>query len=132
MEDQADGLVQSIQSLVASIRGEESMTTIRTHVSAIASIVTNVSSSTEHLITRPDTNPVLRQRAGTSIETLEYQRSRLVGATAEGEGAADLGQLRAVANQLPPIAFEIARETKELVQRLDSTDHDDAENDDFR
>ncbi len=108
------------------------MTTIRTHVSAIASIVTNVSSSTEHLITRPDTNSALRQRAGTSIETLEYQRSRLVGAAAESEGAADLGQLRSVANQLPPIAFEIARETKELVQRLDSTDHDDTEHDDFR
>ncbi|KAL4783159.1 hypothetical protein BJX76DRAFT_264233 [Aspergillus varians] len=132
VEDQADGLVQSIQSLVASIRGEESITTIRTHVSAIASIVTNVSSSTEHLITRPETSPALRQRAGTSIETLEYQRSRLVGAAAEGEGATDFAQLRTFTNQLPPIAFEIARETKELVQRLDSTDHDNAEDDDFR
>ncbi|RDW93916.1 putative cell polarity protein [Aspergillus mulundensis] len=132
VEDQADGLVQSIQSLVASIRGEESMTTIRTHVSAIASIVTNVASSTDHLITKPDTNQALRQRAGASIETLEYQRSRLVGAAAEGEGAADPEQLRTFTNQLPPIAFEIARETKELVQRLDMTDHGDAEDDDFR
>ncbi|KAL4911791.1 hypothetical protein BDW62DRAFT_196226 [Aspergillus aurantiobrunneus] len=132
VEDQADGLVQSIQSLVASIRGEESMTTIRTHVSAIASIVTNVSSSTEHLIAKPETSPILRQRAGTSIETLEYQRSRLVGAAAEGEGATGPAQLRAFTNQLPPIAFEIARETKELVQRLDSINHDDAEDDDFR
>ncbi|KAL4754209.1 hypothetical protein BDW72DRAFT_166962 [Aspergillus terricola var. indicus] len=132
VEDQADGLVQSIQSLVASIRGEESMTTIRTHVSAIASIVTNVSSSTEHLISRPETNPALRQRAGASIETLEYQRSRLVSAAAEGEGASDAGQLRVFTNQLPPIAFEIARETKDLVQRLDSTDHGEAEDDDFR
>ncbi|KAL4979674.1 cell polarity protein [Aspergillus desertorum] len=132
VEDQADGLVQSIQSLVASIRGEGSMTTIRTHVSAIASIVTSVSSSTEHLINRPETDPALRQRAGASIETLEYQRSRLVSAAAEGEGATDPGQFRFLTNQLPPIAFEIARETKDLVQRLDPTDHSVAENDDFR
>ncbi|KAL2864183.1 putative cell polarity protein [Aspergillus lucknowensis] len=132
VEDQADGLVQSIQSLVASIRGEEAITTIRTHVSAIASIVTNVSSSTDHYIQKPSTNPALRQRAGTSIETLEYQRSRLVGAAAEGEGATDSAQSRAFINQLPPIAFELARETKELVQRLESTDHDDPEADDFR
>ncbi|KAL5341259.1 hypothetical protein BJX70DRAFT_359259 [Aspergillus crustosus] len=132
VEDQADGLVQSIQSLVASIRGEESMTTIRTHVSAIASIVTNVSSSTEHFISKPETNPVLQQRAGKSIEVLEYQRSRLVGAAAEGEGATDAAELRAFTNQLPPIAFEIARETRELGQRLDATDHDDDDADDFR
>ncbi|KAL4998810.1 hypothetical protein BDV10DRAFT_64278 [Aspergillus recurvatus] len=132
VEDQADGLVQSIQSLVASIRGEESMTTIRTHVSAIASIVTSVSSSTEHLINRPQTDPALRQRVGASIETLEYQRSRLVSAAAEGEGATDPRQLRVFTNQLPPIAFEIARETKDLVQRLDSTDPGEAEDDDFR
>ncbi|KAL4811012.1 hypothetical protein BDV18DRAFT_128397 [Aspergillus unguis] len=132
VEDQADGLVQSIQSLVASIRGEESMTAVRTHVSAIASIVTNVSASTEHLVTKPETNPVLRQRAGTSIETLEYQRSRLVGAAAQGEQASDPGELRTYTNQLPPIAFEIARETKELVHRLDIADHDVGGDDDFR
>ncbi|KAL4869288.1 hypothetical protein BDV12DRAFT_86064 [Aspergillus spectabilis] len=132
VEDQADGLVQSIQSLVACIRGEESMTTIRTHVSAIASIVTNVSSSTEHFISKPETDPVLRHRAGKSIEVLEYQRSRLVGAAAEGEGASDAAELRAFTNQLPPIAFEIARETRELGERLDATDHDDDEADDFR
>ncbi|KAL2803161.1 hypothetical protein BJX63DRAFT_437222 [Aspergillus granulosus] len=132
VEDQADGLVQTIQSLVASIRGEEPITTIRTHVSAIASIVTNVSSSTEHYIHKPDTTPVFRQRVGASIETLEYQRSRLVGAAAEGEGASDLAESRTFITQLPPIAFELARKTRELVQQLDSVDDDDTEVDDFR
>ncbi|PTU25029.1 hypothetical protein P175DRAFT_0498134 [Aspergillus ochraceoroseus IBT 24754] len=132
VEDQADGLVQSIQALVASIRSEEGMTTIRTHVSAIASIVTNVSSSTEHSIHKPEADPTLRQRAGVTIETLEYHRSRLVGTAAEGEGVSDPEQIRAFTNQLPPIAFEIARELKELVQRLEATDYDDPEMDDFR
>jgi hypothetical protein len=133
VEDQADGLVQSIQYLVASIRGEEPITTIRTHVSAIASIVTNVSQSTEHYIHKPETNPALRQRVGTSIfETLEHQRSRLVGAAAEGEGASDPAESRTFITQLPPIAFELARKTRELVQQLDTIDDDATEVDDFR
>ncbi|KAL3465493.1 hypothetical protein BJX64DRAFT_55217 [Aspergillus heterothallicus] len=131
VEDQSDGLVQSIQSLVASIRGEEPITTIRTHVSAIASIVTNVSSFTEHYIHKPDTNPILRQRAGASIENLEYQRSRLVGTAAESESASDPAESRTFITQLPPIAFELARKTRELVQQLDTLD-DAAEGDDFR
>jgi hypothetical protein len=132
VEDQADGLVQSIQSLVASIRGEEPITTIRTHVSAIASIVTNVSQSTEHYIHKPETNPALRQRVGTSVETLEHQRSRLVNAAAEGEGASDPAESRTFITQLPPIAFELARKTRELVQQLDTIDDDATEADDFR
>ncbi|KAJ0419258.1 hypothetical protein BJY00DRAFT_164983 [Aspergillus carlsbadensis] len=132
VEDQADGLVQSIQYLVASIRGEEPITTIRTHVSAIASIVTNVSQSTEHYINKPDTNAARRQHVGTSIETLEHQRSRLVGAAAEGEGSSDPAESRSFITQLPPIAFELARKTRELVQQLDTMDEDNTEVDDFR
>lgn len=131
VEDQTDGLVQSIQALVASIRGEEGLTTIRTHVSAISSVVTNVVASTEHFIHKPGTSPVLMDRAGSTIETLDYHRSRLLKAAAEGEGLSYDEVFNTVTNKLPPIAFEIARVTKELVQRLDPGHEDDAE-DDFR
>ncbi|THC87611.1 hypothetical protein EYZ11_012942 [Aspergillus tanneri] len=131
VEDQTDGLVQSIQALVASIRGEEGLTTIRTHVSAISSVVTNVVSSAEHFIHKPDISPVLMDRAGSIIETLDYHRGRLLKTAAEGKGASYDEIFHNVTNKLPPIAFEIARVTKELVQRLDRTDYDDTE-DDFR
>ncbi|KAK1148979.1 component of the polarisome [Aspergillus melleus] len=131
VEDQTDGLVQSIQALVASIRGEEGLTTIRTHVSAISSVVTNVVASTEHFIHKPGTSPVLMDRAGSTIETLDYHRSRLLKAAAEGEGLSYDEVFNTVTNKLPPIAFEIARVTKELVQRFDPGHEDDAE-DDFR
>ncbi|PIG89684.1 cell polarity protein [Aspergillus arachidicola] len=131
VEDQTEGLVQSIQALVASIRAEDGLTTIRTHVSAISSIVTNVSSSTEHFIHKPEANPVLRQRAGPIIEKLDQYRARLMGTATEGEEATSTEQVQDIINKLPPIAFEIARETKELVQRLDPVDQEESE-DDFR
>lgn len=129
VEDQTEGLVQSIQALVASIRAEDGLTTIRTHVSAISSIVTNVSSSTEHFIHKPEANPVLQQRAGPIIEKLDQHRARLMGTATDGEEATSAEQVRDITNKLPPIAFEIARETKELVQRLDPGDQDESEDD---
>ncbi|KNG87983.1 cell polarity protein [Aspergillus nomiae NRRL 13137] len=131
VEDQTEGLVQSIQALVASIRAEDGLTTIRTHISAISSIVTNVSSSTEHFIHKPEANPALRQRTGPIIEKLDQHRTRLMGTATEGEEATSAEQVRDATNKLPPIAFEIARETKELVQRLDPVDQEESE-DDFR
>ncbi|KAF7164945.1 hypothetical protein CNMCM6106_001302 [Aspergillus hiratsukae] len=131
IEDQTDGLVQSIQSLVASIRAEDGLTTIRTHVSAIASIVSNVSSSTEHFISKSNSSPVVRERSGPILQTLDLHRAHLLETTAEGDDAVNIAELREVTKKLPPIAFEIARETKELVHRLDLTDENDSE-DDFR
>ncbi|KAG2411886.1 hypothetical protein HFD88_009442 [Aspergillus terreus] len=130
LEDQTDGLLQSIQALVASIRGEEGLTAIRAHVSAIASVVTHVSSSADHFIHRPETSPALRERAAPLLHALDGQKARLTNTAAEGETASDADHLRSVTNKLPPIAFEIARETKELVQRFDTVNYDSE--DDFR
>ncbi|KAF7159334.1 hypothetical protein CNMCM5623_004648 [Aspergillus felis] len=131
IEDQTDGLVQSIQALVASVRAEDVLTTINTHVSAISSIVSNVSSSTEHFINKSNAGPVLRERSGPILQTLNLHRTRLLETTAEGEDAVNIAEHREVIKKLPPLAFEIARETKELVHRLDLTDDNDSE-DDFR
>lgn len=127
VEDQTEGLVQSIQALVSSIRAEEDLSMIRTHISAISSVVTNVASSTEHLIHKPDVNPTLRERSGPIVQTLEYHRGRLTDATAEGDSVSSAEELHAITNKLPPIAFEIARETKELVQRLNPAQYDEDE-----
>jgi hypothetical protein len=37
-----------------------------------------------------------------------------------------------VTNQLPPIAFEIARETKELVHRIEQIEFDGGQDESFR
>lgn len=130
VEDQTDGMVQSIQSLVASIRAEEGMNTVETHVSAIANVVANVVSSTEHLIHERNSDATLRERSEPIVQALDEWRGRLTRTAGEGHNASSPEQLRDVTNQLPPIAFEIARQTKELAQCLESLAHDDG--DDFR
>lgn len=123
-------MVQSIQSLVASIRAEEGMNTIETHVSAIANVVANVVTSTEHLIHDRSDDTALRERSEPVVQALDQCRGRLMGTSAEGHDVSSHEQLREITNQLPPIAFEIARQTKELVQRFESLTHGDE--DDFR
>lgn len=123
-------MVQSIQSLVASIRAEQGLQTVETHVSAIGDVVTNVLSATEQLIRDRSGDVALRERSEPITQALSDCRGRLMGTAAEGHNAASPDQLREVTNQLPPIAFEMARQTKELVQRLESLSHEDE--DDFR
>jgi predicted nuclease with TOPRIM domain len=131
LEDQTEGLVQSIQALVSSIRAGDDITTIRNHISTISGVVGNVVSSTENSLSKPDINPALRERLGSVVQTLANCRNRLSTTGAEGEDISNPAQLRDVTSKLPPIAFEIARETKELVQRIDQLEFDDGD-DDFR
>ncbi|CAG8925157.1 unnamed protein product [Penicillium salamii] len=129
VEDQTDGMVQSIQSLVASIRAEDKLPTVQTHVSAILGVLANVVGATEHLIHERSADIVLREASEPAILALDQCRSRLETTINEGDDAMTAEELREVTNKLPPIAFEIARQTKDLVQRLEATS---AEEDDFR
>ncbi|ODH45262.1 hypothetical protein ACO22_00258 [Paracoccidioides brasiliensis] len=163
LEEQTDGVVQSIQALVSSIRAEpDDMSAIRVHIDAISSVVSRIISMTEnamaqeqlkqqkHPSTSNDDNNNsssssssgssdnsssdngsssgsnsssssnnLRDRAGPIIRNLSCCRDRLAKEGALGGKAMSVVEVRDVMGKLLPIAFEIARETKELVQRLD-------------
>ncbi|KAJ5684344.1 uncharacterized protein N7477_000689 [Penicillium maclennaniae] len=131
VEDQTDGLVQSIQSLVASIRSEQGMNIVQTHISTISGVVANVVTSTENLIHERSGDIALREKSEPIIQSLDECRGRLMNTAAAGQDVTAPEQLREVTNQLPPIAFEIARQTKELVQRLETLAQG-ADEDDFR
>ncbi|OQD87090.1 hypothetical protein PENANT_c006G08958 [Penicillium antarcticum] len=131
VENQTDGMVQSIQALVASIRAGDKLHTVQTHVNDISGVVANVVNYTQRLMHERSGDVALRQTSEPVIHALEQCRNRLVAAANEGEDAATAEELREVTNKLPPIAFEIARETKDLVQRLESMASADDE-DDFR
>jgi hypothetical protein len=122
--------VQTIQSLVSSIRSEAGITAITTELSAIASVVGNVVTSTETAMSSTG-NAELRTQAKGIVKRLGECRTKLVGAADKGRKIADMGdddagrgemEWRMWTQSLPPIAFEIARETKELVQRVDVID----------
>ncbi|KKY18051.1 putative cell polarity [Phaeomoniella chlamydospora] len=130
LEDQTSILVQSIQSLVNSIRAEDDMKIIRGYMNAIANVVGKVVSSTEAGMREPNASPLLREKAEPVIRSLADCEARLLDASTESETLQNPMQMKEFTNRLPPLAFEIARETKELVQRLDTIDGDD-DDDDF-
>lgn len=136
--------MQTIQSLVSSIRSEAGITAITTELSAIASVVGNVVTSTETAMSSTG-NAELRMQAKGIVKKLSECRTKLIEAEDKGRKIADMGdddagrgemEWRMWTQSLPPIAFEIARETKELVQRVDVIDgagregHDDEKYDD--
>ncbi|WEW58976.1 component of the polarisome [Emydomyces testavorans] len=132
LEDQTEGLVQAIQALVASIRAEDDISVVQTHITSISSVVKNVVASTD-AIAQPNANPALRERAGPVVEMLSSCCRQLVDAGQRGDQVrGDPEQMREVTGKLPPIAFQIARETKELVQRVDQLEMESREEDDFR
>ncbi|PCH03368.1 Spa2 homology (SHD) of GIT [Penicillium occitanis (nom. inval.)] len=132
LEDQTEGLVQTIQALVASIRGAEHISAIRNHISAISIVVGNVVASTDHAMDKAEISPAVRERLGPVVQGLADCSDRLSRTAAEGEDIESPEQLRDLTAKLPPIAFEIARETKELVQRIDQLEVDEGNSDDFR
>lgn len=121
LEDQTDSLVRSIQSLVGSIRGGAELGQIRTHISTIAKVVGDVVNSTEDALPAPSS---LRGQVEPIVRNLAKGRSRMMNASAESEGLTDKAKVKDFMSRLPPLAFEIARETKELVQMIDSADQE--------
>ena len=120
--------MHSIQSLVGSIRADENPTTVKEHLRDIAAFVSKIVSETRHT-TDSSHNSTLRNEAEPVVKTLSGCRAKLMEASAEGEGITAVHAWKEFTKKLPPLAFEVARETKELVQRLDQLDESQ---DDFR
>ena len=74
---------------------------------------------------------MLRDRTEPIVLILAGCRAKLLDASVEGEGIRDSTTWKDFTKKLPPLAFEVARETKELVQKLDQVS-DDGNDDDFR
>ncbi|KAK8065519.1 hypothetical protein PG997_012266 [Apiospora hydei] len=111
VEDQTAVLVQTIQNLVSSVRSDASIAQINDQIDTIADVVGRVMSEA--------------QSSGIGIDMIDRlasSRQRLLEAGEHGQDMASRGldaqdnQWRMWTQTLPPIAFEIAREMKELAQ----------------
>ena len=122
MEDQTDSLVRSIQSLVGAVRAEAAVPEIRSHIATIADVVGQVVSASENSM---PTSAPLRAQIEPIVGKLANCKIRLMDVSTESERLADKGRTREFMSRLPPLAFEIARETKELVQRVDMVDENE-------
>ncbi|KAI4183368.1 MAG: hypothetical protein LQ346_006348 [Caloplaca aetnensis] len=116
LEDGTEGLVHSIQSLQASVRGDDNPAVLRSHLDAIGAIVGKMVSETQSTIKRTSNQELRKQITPTM---LAKSRTKIMEASTKCEGIHDLQTWSKFKDTLPPLAFDIARETKELVQRLD-------------
>ncbi|TQS38734.1 hypothetical protein Golomagni_00754 [Golovinomyces magnicellulatus] len=129
LEDQTALLVQSVQSLVTAIRSESGITATTNIINTISDVVGKVISSTEKSMNIVE-NTKLRAQGEAVIKNLIDVRKRLIEAGTIGRRIADEGRdddeseraWRTWNQSLSPIAFEIAREMKELVIRVDAID----------
>ncbi|KND91143.1 Protein SPA2 [Tolypocladium ophioglossoides CBS 100239] len=114
LDDQTALLVSDIQNLVSCIRGDADIRQITNEVESISAIVGKINSQTK------------ASGYANQASRLGECRERLLEASQRGQELANSGvgqgdrDWRMWAQTLPPIAFEIARETKELVQRIGS------------
>lgn len=114
LEDQTEIMVQTIQGLVGYIRSDAPIQQINEEITSITDVVGKVVSQTEAY-----------GNGGDMTDRLAACRQRLLEAGEQGKDLAARGlgetdrEWRMWTQTLPPIAFEIVRETKELVQRID-------------
>ncbi|KAJ2990845.1 hypothetical protein NUW58_g2755 [Xylaria curta] len=107
LEDQTAIMVQTIQNLVGSIRGDAPIQEISQEITSIAEVVSKVVAATETSRTASD-----------MLERLSACRQRLLEAGDHGKNLAARGlgeddrEWRMWTQTLPPIAFEIVRETQ--------------------
>ena len=68
-------------------------------------------------MTTGKTSP-LREALGPCVRALAAGKAKLLATEDDGRDAGSYEEWKQVANGLPPIAFEIAREARELVGRV--------------
>ncbi|KAI9171795.1 Protein SPA2 [Paramyrothecium foliicola] len=113
LSDQSALLVSDIQNLVGMVRGDAGIQQIANGIDSIDAVVGKIISETE------------ANGFGDLIVRLDECRERLLEASQRGRDMANAGvetsdrDWRMWSQTLPPIAFSINRETKELAQRVD-------------
>lgn len=103
------------------------MPIVRNYLTYIADVVTNVVSATEGSYEEPSSySASLREKALPITTILTECRKKLLSAGVESQGLDGLGrgaaEIKEFTARLPPLAFEIARETKQLVSRVEGLD----------
>ncbi|RMZ87817.1 hypothetical protein DV736_g4956, partial [Chaetothyriales sp. CBS 134916] len=121
VENQSDELIASVQVLIEAIRGEESMQAIRSNLDKIVGTVDNVQAAvakgSEEITTYQS-----QWRAYTTLvsQNLEEYKAQLLQASNESMSYEQYPAAKEYIQKLPPLAFQVARETQELVRRVDA------------
>lgn len=119
IEDQSDQLVEAIQVLIEAIRREESMNNIRNYIERIASTVEAVLAASDKGAQDATSYRSEWQTQTGPIQTnLEDCKNKLLEAGDDSQDYDADASSKAFTQKLPPLAFQVARETRELVRRV--------------
>ncbi|KAH6845283.1 hypothetical protein B0I37DRAFT_310882 [Chaetomium sp. MPI-CAGE-AT-0009] len=118
LEDQTAVLVQTIQNLVQLVRDDADINQVTEEINVITDVVGQVTAETQEAAGPGPDGPELVKRLVACRERLMEAGSRGLDLAA-GRSDSTSREWHMWTQTLPPIAFEIARETKELVQNVD-------------
>ena len=121
LENQTNDIVESIQSLLESIKADDTAGDLHTHIAAIAGVVGKVLASTEAAMARAG-NAALRERAEWIVANLAGCRERMLAGLGGAAPAERVG--KEFKSKLAGLAFDMARETKELVRTVEDIDNE--------
>ncbi|KAL2134962.1 hypothetical protein VTI74DRAFT_10283 [Chaetomium olivicolor] len=125
LEDQTAVLVQTIQELVQLIRDDADIKQVTEEINVITDVVGQVTAETQ---SAAPNGAELVKRLVSCRERLVEAGKRGLEIVAEGHDSKSR-EWKMWTQTLPPIAFEIARETKELVQRVGGSGEEGEEED---
>ena len=127
LEDQTAVLVQTIQDLVQLVRDDADIDQVAEEINVITDVVGQVTAETQRAVGGAQGAELVKHLAGCR-ERMTEAGKRGLDLAAQGSDSRSM-EWRMWTQTLPPIAFEIARETKELVQRVDQLVLDDGADD---
>ena len=106
---------------MTAIRNEETIPIVQSHISNIADVVDGVLSAAEGSIEDLSSyQAILREKILPVARILDECKDKLMQASQECQAADGQPGAKLATQKLPPIAFQIARETKELVSVVES------------
>lgn len=115
---------------MASIRNEEMVPSVQAHISAIVDTVENVLSAAEGAMEDASSYQAeLRDKAAVVVQSLTRSKDNLLQAGNDPKVNVGGRLSKTFTQQLPPLAFQIARETKLLVSKIESVEAGKADED---
>ncbi|RPB22856.1 hypothetical protein L211DRAFT_826363 [Terfezia boudieri ATCC MYA-4762] len=120
VENHFEGIVESIQALLATIRSDGDMDTLRSQIFEIADVVGRVVHSTQSSMSLTG-NMMLRERGQATVGKLADCRTKMLDMADQGEGVIGSSG-KEFKGKLAGLSFDMAREIKELVKTVEDID----------
>lgn len=126
MGNSTDSLVQSIQSLVGSIRNEDGMPILRDHINGILDIVDMLLAAVEGSMEQPSAfQSMFAEEVMPAFNALSKSKGHLEQAIVDSGKHDGKPSAKMFTQSLPPMVFQTARDAKDMTARAERVVLDD-------